>query len=89
MVSRSVTATSAKGQACRTTSAAVASDRSSGSKPWRAMAALTLVQLATYAWFTYADNNYPARVLVFNSTLALLSLASAVLERNWLVRNSL
>ncbi len=47
--------------------------------PWRAMAVLTLLQLATYAWFTYVDNDYPVRVLVFNSTLAVLSLASGLL----------
>jgi len=47
--------------------------------PWRAMVGLTLLQLLTYAWFTYVDNDYPVRVLVFNSTLAALSLASAAL----------
>ena len=48
-------------------------DRSS----WRWMLALALVQLSVYAWLTYGHASYPARVLVFNSTLVLLSVASA------------
>ncbi len=47
--------------------------------PWRWMALLALIQLAVYAGFTYVIDNYPVRVLVFNSTLVVMSLAGASL----------
>ncbi len=49
--------------------------------PWRGMALLTGVQVLVYGWLTFGADDYPARVLVFNSTLAVLSAASAVVLR--------
>lgn len=49
--------------------------------PVRAMVGLTVLQTAVYAWLTFGVDDYPARVLVFNSTLVVLSAASAMLLR--------
>jgi diguanylate cyclase (GGDEF)-like protein len=55
--------------------------------PWRWMVALAVAQALAYAWFTWGYNHFPTRILTFNGTLAVLSIASmAVLwdeRRRW------
>jgi len=49
--------------------------------PARAMLALVLVQTLVYGWLTFGVDDYPTRMLVFNSTLVVLSAASALVLR--------
>ncbi|MCZ8235279.1 MAG: diguanylate cyclase [Inhella sp.] len=49
--------------------------------PVRAMLALVLVQTLVYGWLTFGVDDYPTRMLVFNSTLVVLSAASALVLR--------